>query len=84
MPVAFVFAHMYKMADKAVTQKVAKILSSNESKFKTVEVTKEVDPTLDLGNLLLNDHQPVDCKEIKYVYKASFITLFLKFKILAS
>lgn len=65
MPVAFVFAHMYKMADKAVTQKVAKILSSNESKFKTVEVTKEVDPTLDLGNLLLNDHQPVDSKEIK-------------------
>ncbi|XP_065659555.1 ribosome biogenesis regulatory protein homolog isoform X2 [Hydra vulgaris] len=37
----------------------------NESKFKSIDVFKEVDPVIDLGNLLLLDLQPVNSDELK-------------------
>jgi len=36
-----------------------------DSKHKTVEVFKEVEPVLDAGNLFLNDLQPVDVKKLR-------------------
>lgn len=45
-------------------EKIREILGEN-SKFKPVQVTKEVDPQIDLGNLLLNDLQPIDLLHLK-------------------
>jgi len=36
-----------------------------ESKFKSIDVFKEVEPVTDVGNLYLSDLQPVDTKELK-------------------
>ena len=44
--------------------KVKEILSGS-SKFKTITVSKEVEPVIDPGTLLLTDLQPVDIKEFK-------------------
>ena len=38
--------------------------AKKESKYKSIEVFKEVEPVVDVGNLYLNDLQPVDVKEI--------------------
>ena len=47
-----------------VSQIVA-IQRENESKFKSIEVFKEVEPYIDLGNLLLLDLQPINSDELK-------------------
>jgi len=44
--------------------KVKEILSGS-SKFKAITVSKEVEPVIDAGTLLLTDLQPVDIKEFK-------------------
>ncbi|KAK3708727.1 hypothetical protein QZH41_015161, partial [Actinostola sp. cb2023] len=45
------------MADETVN--VDAVLKEAKSRFKTTEVSKEVDPELDVGNMLLTDLQPV-------------------------
>ena len=48
---------------------VASVLSAAEKdakeKFKYIEVAKDVDPELDIGNLLATDLQPIDVREIR-------------------
>ena len=48
---------------------VASVLSAAEKnakeKFKSTEVTKDIDPDLDIGNLLATDLQPIDLREIR-------------------
>ena len=41
------------------------LLSAADAQFKSIEVKKEIDPQLDVGNLLLTDSDPVDVKEFK-------------------
>lgn len=47
-----------------ISDKVKEILSGS-SKFKAITVSKEVEPVIDPGTLLLTDLQPVDIKEFK-------------------
>ena len=48
---------------------VASVLSAAEKdakeKFKSTEVAKDVDPELDIGNLLATDLQPFDVRELR-------------------
>lgn len=44
---------------------VQDILESRKAKYKTVEVTKEVELQYDLGNLLANDLNPLDASALK-------------------
>lgn len=56
------------MAD-GVEVDVESLLSAAEKdateKFKSTEVQKEIDPELDIGNLLATDLQPVDVRELR-------------------
>jgi len=47
-----------------VLEKVKDILGDS-SKFKPITVSKEVEPIIDAGNLLLSDLQPIDVKKYK-------------------
>jgi len=48
---------------------VASVLSAAEKnakeKFKSTEVRKDIDPDLDIGNLLSTDLQPIDIREFR-------------------
>lgn len=48
---------------------VASVLSAAEKnvkeKFKSTEVTKDIDPDLDIGNLLATDLQPIDIRDFR-------------------
>jgi len=48
---------------------VASVLSAAEKntreKFKSTEVIKDIDPDLDIGNLLATDLQPIDIREFR-------------------
>ena len=48
---------------------VESVLSAAEKdakeKFKSIEVIKDVDPDLDIGNLLASDLQPIDIREFR-------------------
>lgn len=48
---------------------VASVLSSAEKdskeKYKSVEVTKDIEPDLDIGNLLATDLQPIDIQQLR-------------------
>ena len=48
---------------------VASVLSAAEKdakeKFKSTDVAKDVDPELDVGNLLATDLQPIDVRELR-------------------
>jgi len=48
---------------------VASVLSAAEKnakeKFKSTEVRKDIDPDLDIGNLLSTDLQPIDVREFR-------------------
>ena len=52
------------MESKEVLEKVKDILGDS-SKFKPITVSKEVEPIVDAGNLLLSDLQPIDLKKYK-------------------
>ena len=59
-----------KMAD-GMEVDVASVLSAAEKdaegKFKSVDVTKDIDPELDVGNLSAIDLQPIDLRELRWV-----------------
>lgn len=56
---------MVKMGEEtSVAEKVKEILDES-SRFKTIAVSKEVEPILDCGNLLISDLQPIDPKEFR-------------------
>ena len=42
--------------------------AENEALFKTVEVHKDIDLDIDLGNLLTSDTSPIYSKDLKYVF----------------
>ena len=48
---------------------VASVLSAAEKdaqgKFKSIDVKKDVDPELDVGNLLAIERQPIDLRELR-------------------
>ena len=48
---------------------VASVLSlaekGNKEKYRSIEVTRDVEPDLDIGNLLATDLQPVDGQEFR-------------------
>ena len=39
--------------------------SKNEAKYKSIEVTKLIEPETDLGNLLVTDINLIECKNFK-------------------
>lgn len=45
---------------------VDEILSSHKQKFKSTEVHREVQPTFDLGNLLISDLSNIDATRLRY------------------
>ena len=51
---------------------VASVLSlaekSNKEKYRSTEVTRDIEPDLDIGNLLATDLQSVDGQEFRWVY----------------
>jgi len=52
----------------AQTARIQEIINAEElkeSKYKPVDVTKEVEPVIDVGHLYINDLQPIDEKELK-------------------
>ena len=51
------------MAD--LVEKVLREAAEKESKFKTIEVQKEIDVVIDEGNLLVSDKNPLDLKQLK-------------------
>ena len=57
-----------KMAD-ATAVNVAEVLSAAEretkERFKSVEVTKDIEPAVDCGNLLAVDLQPLDVRGMR-------------------
>lgn len=53
------------MADDTEALEKIKSIIDDGIKFKSVNVSKEVEPQLDLGNLLLNDLQPIDTSQLK-------------------
>ena len=59
-----------KMAD-GMEVDVASVLSAAEKdaegKFKSIDVKKDIDPDLDVGNLLAIDLQPIDLRELRWV-----------------
>ena len=59
-----------KMAD-GMEVDVASVLSAAEKvaegKFKSIDVKKDIDPELDVGNLLAIDLQPIDLRELRWV-----------------
>ena len=57
-------ANMAVHENENVSDKVKEILSDS-SKFKPITVSKEVEPTIDPGTLLITDLQPVNIKEFK-------------------
>jgi len=50
---------------KENVQTIEDILDTKSSKFKSIEVFKEVDPIIDTGNLFLHDLQPIDVKKFR-------------------
>lgn len=58
----------FNMADSMKID-VASVLSAAEKntreKFKSTEVIKDIDPNLDIGNLLATDLQPIDIREFR-------------------
>lgn len=58
----------FNMADSMEVD-VASVLSAAEKntreKFKSTEVIKNIDPDLDIGNLLATDLQPIDIREFR-------------------
>ena len=60
-----------KMADSTVDRPVnvdeilAAAKESKISRTKSIQVEKEVEPTFDIGNLLINDLQPIKESEFK-------------------
>lgn len=58
----------FNMADSMEID-VALVLSTAEKntreKFKSTEVIKDIDPDLDIGNLLATDLQPIDIREFR-------------------
>ena len=51
--------------NKAVN--VDEIISKNAGKYKTIEVVKQIEPEIDLGNLLLSDINLIDRKNFRQV-----------------
>ena len=58
----------FNMADSMEID-VESVLSAAEKnakeKFKSTEVIKDIDPDLDIGNLLATDLQPIDIREFR-------------------
>lgn len=58
----------FNMADSMEID-VALVLSAAEKntreKFKSTEVMKDIDPDVDIGNLLATDLQPIDIREFR-------------------
>ncbi|KAJ7386301.1 Rhodanese- sulfurtransferase [Desmophyllum pertusum] len=58
----------FNMAD-GMEFDVASVLSAAEKdakeKFKSTEVVRDIDPDLDIGNLLTTDLQPIDIRELR-------------------
>jgi len=52
-------------AQAARIQEIIDTEDIKESKYKTIDVFKEVEPVTDVGSLYLNDLQPVDAKKLK-------------------
>ena len=59
------------MADGAVD--VDAVLKDAKERYKTVEVRKDIDLQLDVGNLLASDVQPIELKEFRYIVVAILI-----------
>ena len=58
------------MATDKTQSEVDQILSqadeNKKSNFKSIEIFKEVEPNIDVGNLLLLDQQPIAITELRY------------------
>lgn len=52
-------------AQAARIQEIINAEELKDSKYKSIDVKKEVEPVIDLGHLYLNDLQPVDEKDLK-------------------
>ena len=50
-----------------VDEILAAAKESKISRTKSIQVEKEVEPTFDIGNLLINDLQPIKESEFKWV-----------------
>ena len=53
------------MVSMAVAMDVDAVLADQQSRYKTVEVRKEVELQLDLGNLLASDLNDIDTDALK-------------------
>ena len=51
------------MAD--LVESVLRSIAEKESKYKTVEVQKDIELEIDEGNLLAIDHNPLDLKSLR-------------------
>lgn len=56
-------SHISKMAPVDVAALLNTAEKGAKDKLKSTDVAKEVDPVLDLGNLLGSDLQPIDVRE---------------------
>ena len=65
----YLYFNMADGIDGDLDSTVASVLSlaekSNKEKYRSIEVTKDVEPDLDIGNLLATDLQPVDGQEFR-------------------
>lgn len=59
-------SHKSNMADVV---SVDAVLKGAKDRFKTVEVTKDVDPEFDIGNMLMTDLQPLNMDQLRCLYK---------------
>ena len=53
------------MADVDVASVLSAAEKESKEKYKSTEVLKDVEPDLDLGNLLATDHQAIDIRELR-------------------
>ena len=50
----------------ANVEEVLRTVAEQEARFKTTDVTKNVELEIDIGNLLANDTNPLNFKELRY------------------
>ncbi len=52
-------------SNNARVEEILRHAEETNKRLKSVEVVKEAEPEFDLGNLLLNDQQPLDLPQLK-------------------
>ena len=54
---------------ESLVSKVLENATENENKYKSIEVTKQLELPVDEGNLLATDPNPLNVRNFRYIYK---------------